>query len=309
MPEPIPEYFAKSTCSYFGEMGRVWIQQLPLLVARYAREWDLTVHGPFEGLSFNYVLPVTRSDGSSAVLKIGLPEPEQRSEIQALRHYDGQGIARILEFDLDNYIALIERIVPGTMLAEYFPQDDELATRIAAAVLSDLKTPAPNPAHDFGAVERWARRGMQGLRSEFDGGTGPFPERIVERAERLFDELISSTASTYLLHGDFHHMNVIFSEERGWLAIDPKGVVGDIAFECAAFILNPIPAIHHVPDVQKILARRIDELAEMLGLDRQRIHGWAQAFAVLSAWWSYDEIGSWKPTIALADRLASLRIR
>lgn len=305
----VPEYFASSTRRHFGELGREWIGTIPNLIERYASAWNLTVHAPFEDLSFNYVLPVTRADGSQAVLKLGVPEPEQRSEILALRHYDGRGIVRQLEYDLDDQVSLTERLIPGRMLSEMFPAQDDKATEIAASVLRELALPAPEDIEGFTSLAGWARGGMSKLREKFDGGSGPFPSELVDRAERLFDELLTTTTAPALLHGDFHHMNVLYSDQRGWLAIDPKGVIGDFAFDCAAFLLNPIPDIRSVPDYRWITKRRIDVLTEVTGLDRQRVLGWAQAFAVLSAWWDYDEIGSWKPTIALGEQLAALNDR
>lgn len=311
VPGHVPAYYRRKIEHFFASNGRPvegrqWLAAIPARVRTYAERWDLDVEPPFEGLSYNYVAPATRADGSQAVLKIGLPEPEQRSEILALRHYAGDGIARLLEDDLEGYTALTERLVPGTPLSTYYPERDDEATAIASRVLRALLRPAPDDVDGFGSVEGWARRGMQELRATFDGGTGPFPAHLVERAERLFDELLDSTTTPMLIHGDYHHMNVLYSNERGWLAIDPKGIIGDAAFDCSAFLLNPIPNIRTAPEYRALTRRRVDILAEVTGLDRQRIIGWAQAFAVLSGWWSYDEIGSWKPTIALAEELAKL---
>ena len=310
-PGQVPEYFHRRIMHHFRTNGReaeghVWLASIPERVQHYAQLWDLDVGPPFDGLSFNYVAPVTRADGSQAVLKIGLPEPEQRSEILALRHYNGDGTARLLADDLEGYTALMERLVPGTMLSTYYPERDDEATAVAGQVLKALLRPAPEDVAGYGTVEGWARAGMRELRETFDGGTGPFPVELVERAERLFDELLASTSTPMLVHGDFHHMNVLYSEARGWLAIDPKGIIGDGAFDCAAFLLNPIPEIEAARDYRRITWRRLDILAEVTGLDRQRLLGWAQAFAVLSAWWNYDDIGSWKPGLALAQELAAL---
>ena len=41
------------------------------------------------------------------------------------------------------------------------------------------------------------------------------------------------------LHGDLHHENIMHGP-RGWLAIDPKGVLGDPAFDAANWFYNPL---------------------------------------------------------------------
>ena len=62
------------------------------------------------------------------------------------------------------------------------------------------------------------------------------------------------------------------------------------------------------PHSARLLERRIAILSESLGLDRQRIHGWAIAQAVLSAWWTYaDEGGGGETSLAVASALATLR--
>jgi streptomycin 6-kinase len=43
-----------------------------------------------------------------------------------------------------------------------------------------------------------------------------------------------------LLHGDLQHYNVLLDRKRGWLAIDPKGVVAEGEFELGAALRNPI---------------------------------------------------------------------
>lgn len=301
----IPAYFRAFIERYFDDMGRKWLAEIPDIVSRYASIWQLDLQPPFEGLTYNYVAPVTRSDGSPAVLKIGVPEQEQRAEIFALRAFAGCGIARLLESDVDDHVSLIERLSPGVMLSTLFPDRDDEATAAAARIMAELAVPVPDEHHEFSILEGWARGGMRGLRERFDGATGPFPSGLVEQAESLFDDLLASTDRDWLIHGDLHHMNILSSEAHGgWLAIDPKGLIGDRAYEAAPFILNPNTSIHTAADLPAILARRIDILSEALEIDRQRIHSWTLAFTVLSAWWSYDTGGGWRRKIALGEVLA-----
>lgn len=127
------------------------------------------------------------------------------------------------------------------------------------------------------------------LRAEFDGGIDPFPEALVAQAERLFTELLASTNEMALLHGDLHYWNILAAQRQDWLAIDPKGVVGDPAFEPSAWLLNPKPPALSGPDLKRQLRRRVDQFVEQLALDRERVLGWGIARVVLSAWWSYDD--------------------
>jgi streptomycin 6-kinase len=145
------------------------------------------------------------------------------------------------------------------------------------------------------------------LRATFDGATGPFTSRLVEQAERLFDDLLASSASPVLLHGDLHHQNILSAERAPWLALDPKGVVGEPAYEVGSLMRNPAPEMFSWPHPERLLLRRASILAETLGFERQRILAWSMAQAALSAWWSYKMHGSgWEPMMVWAERIGRL---
>jgi streptomycin 6-kinase len=170
-------------------------------------------------------------------------------------------------------------------------------------VMERLWRPAP-AKHPFPAVADWAR-GLDRLRRRFEGGTGPMPETLVERAEALFDDLISSQTETFLLHGDLHHGNILAAERRPWLAIDPQGVVGERAYDTAALLHNPAELLRE-PDPGRLLRRRIDLLSERLNLERTRVRGWGIAQAVLAAYWGLEDSGSvWDEALAFAELLSA----
>ena len=299
----VSDQFARRIVGTFGEAGIEWLSCLPSLVAECAQRWSLTVMPPFEPLSYNFVAPAIRADGTDMVLKLGVPNPELLTEIAALRIFDGHGIVQLLDSDLDRGALLVERLKPGTPLVDL--ADDEAATSIAAQVMRQLWKPVP-AEHPFPTVAKWAQ-GLQRLRKRFDGGTGPFPSYWIERAEGLFAELLGSMAEPVLLHGDLHHENILAAERQPWLALDPKGVVGEPAYEVGAFLRNPLPRILHEPQPGRMLARRVAQLAEELDFNPARLVGWGVAQAVLSAWWDFDDSGDrWEESLAFAELLAAL---
>ncbi len=233
----VPDNFARTIIGVHGDAGRRWLAGLPALIEYCARRWALRVEPPFPELSYNYAAPATGTAGEPLVLKLGVPHPELTSEIAALRHYDGRGAVQLLAADDARGVLLLERLQPGRMLSEL--EDDDVATAIAAQVMRGLWRPPPEEGVErFRTVEQWAS-GMQRLREEFDGGCGPFPRRLVEQAETLFAELLPSEATPVLLHGDLHHYNILSAGEDKWLAIDPKGVLGEPAYEVGALMRNP----------------------------------------------------------------------
>lgn len=299
----VPNGFVRRIVELYGATGIEWLNCLPSIIADCAQRWSLVVMPPFEPLSYNYVAPAMRTDGRDVVLKVGVPNPELLTEIEALRLFNGRGIVQLLEVDRDQGALLLERLKPGTPLSSL--TDDEQATTIAAQVMLQLWKPVP-AEHPFPTVAKWAA-GLKRFREHFCGGSGPFPASLVKAAETLFAELIGSMAEPVLLHGDLHHQNILAAQRQPWLALDPKGLVGEPAYEVGALLRNPMPQLLTVPQPRRILARRVDQLAEELGFDRARLVGWGLAQAVLAAWWSFEDHGhGWEPWIACAELLAAL---
>jgi streptomycin 6-kinase len=302
----IPERFARKMLEMHGDAGQAWLDELPASIAEYERRWGIQVAPPFANLSYNYVAPATRFDGGQVILKLGMPHPELSSEIAALHLYDGNGSARLIESDTEGGALLIERLLPGSVLLELV--DDDEATRSAAQVMRALRRPAPSARADavFPTAARWAS-GLRRLRARFDGGTGPLTVDMVERAETLFAGLLASSGAPMLLHGDLHHENILAAERAPWLAIDPKGLIGEAEYEVGSLMRNPLARLLALPHVTATLARRFAILAETLGFDRQRMIAWSYAQAILSAWWTIEDRGhDWEPVITLATHLAPL---
>jgi streptomycin 6-kinase len=146
------------------------------------------------------------------------------------------------------------------------------------------------------------------MRERFGGGTGPFPPKLVDEAETLFAELLDSSAAPVLLHGDLHHSNVLAAAREPWLAIDPKGLVGEPAYEVGALLRNPLPQLFNWPEPVRVSERRVAQLAEELGFERARVRGWGVAQAVLAGWWSFEDTGSGEEFgVAAAEILAATK--
>jgi streptomycin 6-kinase len=276
----LPDTFRKTVVAELGERGREWLERLPRILEACASRWDLVVGEPFD-LSFNYVVRAKRADDSDVVLKVGTPNDESVRERAALRVYDGRGVVRALASDEALGAVLLERILPGRMLAAV--ENDEEATSIAADVMRNIWRPAP-VGDGFIGVEAYTR-GLE----EAGAASAALGAELVDRARRQRAELLATPMQTVLLHGDFHHFNVLSAEREPWLAIDPKGVVGEAAFEVGAFLHNPTRAR---VGLDRVLRRRIAIFGERLGLDRERLRKWGLVYAVLSAWWTYTSTGS-----------------
>lgn len=208
------------------------------------------------------------------------------SELDAHEWFaSGRGFVPVLKIDRSRETVLMERVEPGTELGELVPEREEEATAVAAEVMLALWRPAP-AGHAFPTVRDWGRP-------------------LTGRAGGLFAELCEHTGEEVVLHGDLHHFNVLRSGDR-WLAIDPKGVVGERAYEPGALLRNPWPGLLDEPHPGRILERRSAQLAEALGLDLERVRAWAYVQAVLAAAWCVEDGLDTAFPLAVAELLEPL---
>ncbi len=221
-------------------------------------------------------------EGTPVVLKLTTRADDELNSGKVLRAYGGNGAVRVLESDVG--VVLLERLEPGEQLVNVVRRgDDDEATNILADVIEKLAHHAP-PV-ECPTVADWGRgfdRYMQ-RRS-----CSNIPDELVCEAQLMYNDLAASQQTTMLLHGDLQHYNVLFDNDRGWVAIDPKGVVGELEYEAGALLRNPVeqPELFANPAT---IERRLHILTSRLPLDHSRIVRWAFAQAILSAIWDVED--------------------
>ncbi len=307
----LPQQFVQWVLQVHGEEGRLWLAHVPEILNACEQRWKIAIEAVFPNLTFNLVVRARQQGGTPVVLKICWTSDEYHRQKEALRLFDGRGMIRLLGFYDEDEVMLLEGLRPGTSLLH--GNDDVAATLIAAGVMRQIWRPIPD-VNSFPTVEQWGL-GFERLRQRFDGGTGPFPHAITDRAQKVYTELCNSMGERVLLHGDLHHDNILAAERQPWLAIDPKGVVGEREYETGSWLRNWLPDLLRQENARGILARRIDQFADELKFDRVRIRDWALAQAVLSGWWCIEDLSveqsmqddSWRPVLQCAELLASIR--
>lgn len=274
--------FYENVTNLWGDEGREWLDSLPALVDEIAVKWSLTGLKPLQDLSYNYVLAGTRK-GEEVVLKVGFDAISVEQEMKALKFYKGIGSVKILDVDLRQGALLLEKVIPAVPLRSLFPEEDELAVSHAVKVMKRLHSVPLTDASGFPRVGDWLR-----LLDETEACS--IPETHLKRAKSLASRLLGTAGEPVLLHGDLHHENILLSETReDWLAIDPKGVIGEPVYEVGAFIRNPYPYLLDRSDVSQITSHRLDLFADYLDLDRHRLKEWSYVQAILAACWAVDE--------------------
>lgn len=298
--------FVKNVIGARGNEGRKWLQRIPQIIADCEKRWNIVVGEPFT-LSYNYVAPAKRASGEDVVIKIGFPtDKEFLSEYAGLKHFNGQGAVEILDEDMDNGVMLLEKIEPGTVLHEYGSDTDQ--TRIACQILKRLHRSAPTDENLI-SLFRW-RDGYKRYKHRFSLASGPIPQDIFELAEMLDEKHFSTVeGSQMLIHGDFHHDNILSSKRGEWLVIDTKGVVGNPLYDIAVFLYNPMPKLDmlSLPELQNLVKKRLDIVHEELGFERSYVTEWAISKSILSTIWSIeDQAEGWEYGIKFAQILRDL---
>lgn len=297
----LPASFKERIVSIHGPAGQKWLDSLPAVQTGLIQHWSLGNIQPVPDPSYNYLVFCSTAAGERVVLKMGVPHAEFRTEIMALQAFNGHGVVRILKAAPELGAMLLERILPGDNLLSI--KDDRETTRIAARVMKKIWITAP-PDNDFPTAASWCL-GFQRYQDQYPGN-GPYPLGLVSKASYLANELLASSQNQLLLHGDLHHMNVLSGESPNWIAIDPKGVIGEPAFEVGALLMNPIPDLIHWPDLKAVLRQRLDILEEELGIGLDRLTAWSFVRAVLSAIWSLEDGEDWNSGIKIACVLGDL---
>lgn len=259
----------------YAEKGKQWLNNLPLLVTNLEKTHGLSKLKIFENLSYNYVLSGFQGL-QPIVLKLGLDKNALKREAQALKAFSGFGAVNVLVEK--EGILLLERAISGLSLKFYFPEKDDEAIQITSDCLKNLHQ-ASITSDGFPHIQDWLRV----LDSDFD-----IPADYLHKARKLRDELLTSTKKSVLLHGDLHHDNIL-QNGNSWMVIDPKGVIGDPAYDIATFIRNPIPQLLEDPNATSMIDNRIKQFAQTLKISRQRILNWCYVQAVLAWIWAIED--------------------
>jgi len=269
----IPAEFASDIVDRDGGAGREWLRRLPRVVSELCDAWQLVPEGSSWYGYCAIALPVRRSDGTPAVLKVSWPGPDQAPEAPTLRAWDGDGAVRLLDHDAERWALLLERLDAGRDLTG---EPIGEAVEVIGSLLARLhRAPAPVEVPRLGDMAaRWAEQ-IPALWSE---AAPPWSERVLDEVVATCHEL-GDDVDGRLLHVDLHFENVLAAERAPWLAIDPKGLVGDPAFESSPVLWNRFDEYTAHRDV----VRRLDAWCEAAGIDRTRARAWARVRMVEDA--------------------------
>jgi streptomycin 6-kinase len=249
------------------------------VAARAFEAWGLAADGEAFSTPSSSLHPV-RWRGRAAMLKV-ITHSDERNGAAALAWFAGRGAVRVLAMEAD--AVLMERAGGAGSLVEMVGRgEDDAATRIICSVVQALHAPraAPPPAALTPLTARF--------RALFEAAAAPGASAHYVEAAGVARRLLARPLNQVVLHGDIHHENILLDETRGWLAIDPKGLIGEATYDYANTLENPF-RLPQVVLAKGRLRRQAEIVAETAEIDLRRLLEFTFAFAALSECWGVED--------------------
>jgi streptomycin 6-kinase len=261
---------------------------LTQFLQKLKQHWTLDNIEAVSNMSWHYVA-FTEQKGQALVLKFGADEKTIHNEYQVLKHFNSVGMIAVLDYYQPLNALLLSRAIPGITLKE----ESRNVIDIYAAVVKKLSE-NHQIKYPFLHVRDWCQviDEMNHLR---------IPSEYILKAKFLRKYLLETANQEYLCHGDLHLENIIKHQDE-WVAIDPKGIVGEMAFEVAAFDLIKDNESNS-DNLSSLMTQRIDQLAQALNLDKNRLVAWIFLRIMLSIQWLIEDKENPDQMLKMADRV------
>lgn len=245
----------------------------------YLAAWNLSTPQILKQTMTSHIYTVTHESETVILKLLSSSEMDEQRGALALRYFDGNGAVRLLRYD--DGAQLMEYAAGDELVTLVERGEDENATRIIARVIKQLHSvPQDAPYNGMLMLDRWFGALLKKAAADKQVGI----ESIYVRSASLAERLLADQREIRVLHGDLQHYN-IRNTPRGWLAFDPKGVVGERTYDCANTLCNPVmPELVHN---ETRLLNNAAILADTLTLELGRVLAFTYIYACLNAsWWS-----------------------
>jgi streptomycin 6-kinase len=290
--------FEKNIINSFGEPGKKWIDSLPSIIEKTSKQWQLQDVNPVEQkMNWNYVALAMQNNNYPVVLKLSYDRKLIQDEYNALKHFNGNGAVRVIDINLEYNALLLEQAIPGYLLKEHHPLRIQDTINIYAAVVKKLST-CSLADNNYAHAKEWC--------DAIDKIHDPrIPNNLIEKAKQLRSELLNTAPHEYLCHGDLHLENII-QHGADWIAIDPKGIIGEMAFEAAAFDLITSDEMRDTSTIPSKIIDRVTQLANALDIPYDRLLFWIFLRIIISAQWFIEDNGDPSQMITLVKYVYAL---
>ncbi|MFI9719607.1 aminoglycoside phosphotransferase family protein [Streptomyces sp. NPDC052396] len=250
-----------------------WLAALPATCQEYLAHWELTperVQRP--GGRRGMVVLVRQADGTPAALKLTPPGRTVELEHAALAHWNGASAVRVLRAAPGAGALLLERL-HGEVNLRSLPEPK--AVLEASATLQRLWVRPPEE-HPFPSVAEHTATLAQDLRRWRAEPWAADVRALIDEALELREALTAGDGEEpYLLHGAYHQGKVLAGDRAPWLAVGPRPLAGERAYDLAWPVRDRLDTLLAAPGAAAAARRRVTKLADSLEVDRERLRCWA----------------------------------
>lgn len=268
----IPDDFAEGLVNRFGDEARGWLRDVPRALGIKLKDWNLELDGSKVLHGAMGLIFFVKRGGEKLVLKLSWRDELTESENKALKLWNGVGAVRLIDYDPEHHVSLMERL-SSRSLNEISPKDagneaGKLIRKLGIKVsdgFPKLKDRLENIKKDF---DVWRSGDDSGI--DWD---------LVDRTIKYREEDIDS----YLSHGDIGYLNILATDDGEWKAIDPKPMIGDLEFSVPELMWN---RIDELGDDEVVM--HLERIVDAGGLDRQKALDWTLIRAVDYYFWGLE---------------------
>jgi len=269
-----------------------------LILDQCQKSWDLTHITFLTKTHSSYLYRAIYNGKSKVILKIFKPSSDEAKLPNSLEFFDKKYIAKLIQYS--NKAALIEQAIPGKSLVEIELSDPMESAKTFTKICTSLyKTDSYKENY----------RRVVDLYKDFDlflrRENKQVPDQIILKAKELFIELVYSQNNTKFLHGDLHHYNILKDKKRGWVVIDPKGIIGELEYEVGPFLRNPVDNPQSFLD-ENIFRERLNYICANLNLNKERVLTWLFVQLILAISYKIQNRQTLLNWTELAKRLYSM---
>lgn len=287
--------FKDNILNAYGKKGEKWLNSLPVILKSLVKEWGLSQVIPIPQMNYNFVSYALDVENHPVVLKIGPERKLIEDEAFLLDNYHENTAPILYKKNLEKNALLIQKAIPAFHLSVLYPDQLDFVMDKYVRLIQRLHfLPNDNQKRSFSTFIDWFKS-LDHLSPDF------IPKKTIHKVLDIKEKLIYESKNEKLLHGDLHLDNII-QNGKDWIAIDPKGVIGELEFELANF--NFISK-KELPDASSSLfKKRITQLANKANISNLKLEDYCFIRCMLSVAWFIEDRGDYREALYLAELIS-----
>lgn len=228
------KYFKKDELQkVINYLGKETYEKVLRNIKVYSEKWSLSTVHFIPSYSVNLVFKCYSKKFGNVVLKLGNPSlGEIEAEYNTLSQYNGRRFCKVYGADIRNGVILEECIKPGNTLREQSSLKKRLT--VFCSLYKNLHV-IPDRIDNYPTYTEWVKKITEYMSNRLDCKELYL---FMKKAYGIHLEVSALYTQEKLLHGDFHHDNILLGDNGKYKIIDPKGVIGDPVLDVPRFILN-----------------------------------------------------------------------